>query len=168
MSFVSSKGNILCRLINIELYKIFAIINRAIKGLYCNSWHLWNDSLERKWLIVSRHVTSGEYIYIDAWTMMWPWHGNPSHISGPVWGEPPLTTYVHLCRALVVSLILDWTSFRRWNQNTFPGTKLTLKIFFVIWRPHLSLPKCANNFQTTFNVFQYKVWTQIYRCLPAY
>ena len=35
MSFVSSKGNILCRLINIELYKIFAIINRAIKGLYC-------------------------------------------------------------------------------------------------------------------------------------
>ena len=32
MSFVSSKGNILCRLINIELYKIFAIINRVIKG----------------------------------------------------------------------------------------------------------------------------------------
>ena len=37
MSFVSSKGNILCRLIKIELYKIFAIINRAIKGLHCNS-----------------------------------------------------------------------------------------------------------------------------------
>ena len=36
MSFVSSKGNILCRLINIELYKIFAIINRAIKGLHCS------------------------------------------------------------------------------------------------------------------------------------
>ena len=36
MSCVSSKGNILCRLINIELYKIFAIINRAIKGLHCN------------------------------------------------------------------------------------------------------------------------------------
>ena len=35
MSFVSSKGNILCRLVNIELYKIFAIINRAIKGLHC-------------------------------------------------------------------------------------------------------------------------------------
>ena len=35
MSFVSSKGNILCRLIKIELYKIFAIINRAIKGLHC-------------------------------------------------------------------------------------------------------------------------------------
>ena len=34
MSFVSSKGNILCRLIKIELYKIFAIINRAIKGLH--------------------------------------------------------------------------------------------------------------------------------------
>ena len=33
MSFVSSKGNILCRLVKIELYKIFAIINRAIKGL---------------------------------------------------------------------------------------------------------------------------------------
>ena len=33
--FVSSKGNILCRLIKIELYKIFAIINRAIKGLHC-------------------------------------------------------------------------------------------------------------------------------------
>ena len=35
MSFVSSKGNILCRLVKIELYKIFAIINRAIKGLHC-------------------------------------------------------------------------------------------------------------------------------------
>ena len=35
VSFVSSKGNILCRLINIELYKILAIINRAIKGLHC-------------------------------------------------------------------------------------------------------------------------------------
>ena len=35
MSFVSSKSNILCRLINIELYKIFAIMNRAIKGLHC-------------------------------------------------------------------------------------------------------------------------------------
>ena len=32
---MSSKGNILCRLIKIELYKIFAIINRAIKGLHC-------------------------------------------------------------------------------------------------------------------------------------
>ena len=35
MSFVSSMDNILCRLINMELYKIFAIINRAIKGLHC-------------------------------------------------------------------------------------------------------------------------------------
>ena len=35
VSFVSSKGNILCRLVNIQLYKIFAIINRAIKGLHC-------------------------------------------------------------------------------------------------------------------------------------
>ena len=35
MSFVSSKGNILCRLIKIELYKIFAIINRAIKSAGC-------------------------------------------------------------------------------------------------------------------------------------
>ena len=37
MSFVSSKGNILCRLINIELHKIFPIINRAIKGLHCST-----------------------------------------------------------------------------------------------------------------------------------
>ena len=35
MSFVSSKDNILCRLINMELYEIFAMINRAIKGLHC-------------------------------------------------------------------------------------------------------------------------------------
>ena len=35
MSFVSSKGNILCRLVKIELNKILAIINRAIKGLHC-------------------------------------------------------------------------------------------------------------------------------------
>ena len=39
MSFVSSNGNILCRLINIEPYKIFAIINRALKGLHCNYIH---------------------------------------------------------------------------------------------------------------------------------
>ena len=47
VSFVSSKGNILCRLIKIELYKIFAIINRAIKGLHCNelktSWVWWGN-----------------------------------------------------------------------------------------------------------------------------
>ena len=36
MSFVSSKGNILCRLIKIELSKILTIINRVIKGLHCN------------------------------------------------------------------------------------------------------------------------------------
>ena len=35
MSFVSSKDNILWRLIKIELYKIFAMMNRAIKGLHC-------------------------------------------------------------------------------------------------------------------------------------
>ena len=40
VSFVSSKGNILCRLVKIELYKIFAIINRAIKGLHCISEHM--------------------------------------------------------------------------------------------------------------------------------
>ena len=39
MSFVSSKGNILCRLIIIELYEIFALINRAIKGLHTVSNH---------------------------------------------------------------------------------------------------------------------------------
>ena len=37
VSFVSSKGNILCWLIKIELYKIFALINRAIKSLHCIS-----------------------------------------------------------------------------------------------------------------------------------
>ena len=43
VSFVSSKGNILCRLIKIELYEIFAIINRAIKGLHCSMpiKHMW-------------------------------------------------------------------------------------------------------------------------------
>ena len=45
MSFVSSKGNILCRLIKIELYKIFAIINRAIKGLHCTCWKPGSISL---------------------------------------------------------------------------------------------------------------------------
>ena len=41
VSFVSSKGNILCRLVKIELYKIFAIINRAIKGLHCTLiWYI--------------------------------------------------------------------------------------------------------------------------------
>ena len=44
MSFVSSKGNIFCK---IELYKIFAIINRAIKGLHCiqHQSKLWIDTL---------------------------------------------------------------------------------------------------------------------------
>ena len=41
MSFVSSKGNTLCRFIKIELYKIFAIINRAIKGLHCIYSQVW-------------------------------------------------------------------------------------------------------------------------------
>ena len=55
MSFVSSKGNILCRLINIELYKIFALINRAIKGLYCTLWHLCDGPFALK---VDRHAIS--------------------------------------------------------------------------------------------------------------
>ena len=42
VSFVSSKGNILCRLVKIELYKIFAIINRAIKGLHCTIICQWD------------------------------------------------------------------------------------------------------------------------------
>ena len=35
VSFVSSKGSIICRLISVNFYKIFAIINRVIKGLHC-------------------------------------------------------------------------------------------------------------------------------------
>ena len=51
MSFVSSKGNILCRLIKIELYKIFAIINRAIKGLHCTmSGDTEADIISRDWI----------------------------------------------------------------------------------------------------------------------
>ena len=53
MSFVSSKGNILCRLINIELYKIFAIINRAIKGLHC--------SLN----MISKHLLDGLFLNFE-------------------------------------------------------------------------------------------------------
>ena len=48
VSFVSSKGNIFCWLIKIELYKIFAIINRAIKGLHCNSYLLSSQSRPRQ------------------------------------------------------------------------------------------------------------------------
>ena len=65
VSFVSSKGNILCRLIKIELYKIFAITNRAIKGLHCiTNWnfvcvpcfgHTYNVSA----LILTINVISG-------------------------------------------------------------------------------------------------------------
>ena len=41
MSFVSSKGNILCKLINMEPYKIFAIINRAINCKKNIHWNLF-------------------------------------------------------------------------------------------------------------------------------
>ena len=44
MSFVSSKDNILCRLINMELYKIFAITNRAIKGLHCTCYAVQRET----------------------------------------------------------------------------------------------------------------------------
>ena len=46
VSFVSSKGNILCRLVKIELYKIFAMINRAIKGLHCTTCMMMYNSGE--------------------------------------------------------------------------------------------------------------------------
>ena len=52
VSFVSSKGNILCRLVKIELYKIFAIINRAIKGLHCIS----SENIEPQILPISDDV----------------------------------------------------------------------------------------------------------------
>ena len=47
---MSSKGNILCRLINVELYKIFAITNRTIKGLHCIhiSYHILEFVLQKK------------------------------------------------------------------------------------------------------------------------
>ena len=55
VSFVSSKGNILWRLVKIELYKIFAIINRAIKGLHCILTHFY----------VCFHVITGPLIKLQ-------------------------------------------------------------------------------------------------------
>ena len=60
----SSKGNILCRLIKIELYKIFAIINRAIKGLHCTfkiASYKW-PAIERKsgFVVICRRLRHGE------------------------------------------------------------------------------------------------------------
>ena len=58
VSFVSSKGNIFCRLIKIELYKIFAIINRAIRGLHCMYFFiitlsaLINNYLSARWKLI--------------------------------------------------------------------------------------------------------------------
>ena len=75
VSFVSSKGNILCRLIKIELYKIFAIINRAIKGLHCTLsvspmctiklW-LWIDLYKN---IIPRKIfyIMGIYLVLQSW-----------------------------------------------------------------------------------------------------
>ena len=58
VSFLSSKGNILCRLIKIELYKIFAIINRAIKGPHC-SRETWIDNIYCRLSSRSVKTTSG-------------------------------------------------------------------------------------------------------------
>ena len=86
MSFVSSKGNILCRLIKIELYKIFAIINRAIKGLqsplyirYCTP-KAWLTLVMLRWIpaiswpligqAVSTHLQMQTNCWSD-WTQIW-------------------------------------------------------------------------------------------------
>ena len=60
VSFVSSKGNILCRLINIELYKILAIINRAIKGLHCILFNF--DSTTYTNTLIQIQIRSTKYI----------------------------------------------------------------------------------------------------------
>ena len=59
VSFVSSNGNILCRLVKIELYKIFAIIIRAIKGLHCID-KMWNFDTN---LYISSYPIKSEKFY---------------------------------------------------------------------------------------------------------
>ena len=68
MSFLSSKGNILCRLIKIELYKIFAIINRAIKGLHCMnvSWLNELSSSVRALRMQGKHTYLPNYSFMVA------------------------------------------------------------------------------------------------------
>ena len=85
MSFVSSKGNILCRLIIIELYEIFALINRAIKGLHCTCIEPFNECCENNQHIYNRlHKHTQTYIIkymscctiitlllLELWCMQW-------------------------------------------------------------------------------------------------
>ena len=64
MSFVSSKGNILCRLIIIELYEIFALIIRAIKGLHCKyTWSRSHNHNKKKAQLNCAHI-SWEILYL--------------------------------------------------------------------------------------------------------
>ena len=66
MSFLSSKGNILCRLIKIELYKIFAIINRAIKGLHCMNVS-WLNELSSSVRVLRMRGNTHTYLTTPSW-----------------------------------------------------------------------------------------------------
>ena len=84
VSFVSSKGNILCRLIKIELYKIFAIINRAIKGLHC-SQGISSHVIHQVLLVYSIHCTrrvEHKSLCVLSWIIKLFWIGN--HLNGLV------------------------------------------------------------------------------------
>ena len=55
----------MCRLIKIELYKIFTIINRAIKGLHCTSILIPVQVLEESLDKSMFSTTSLKYVFID-------------------------------------------------------------------------------------------------------
>ena len=89
MSFVSSKGNILCRLIKIELYKIFAIINRAIKGSTVYVYTIHKTAHYRNRLLSQASATAWQdprgWPFRDC--MMTSSNGNIFRVTGPLWGE---------------------------------------------------------------------------------
>ena len=73
---MSSKGNIFCRLIKIELYKIFAIINRAIKGLHCTWYTTWtlNNMVQPIWAPYAnlKLKTRNKKLVVSELSQLWP------------------------------------------------------------------------------------------------
>ena len=113
---MSSKGNILCRLIKFELYKIFAIINRAIKGLHCiivfTHWgqatHV--SKLNQCW-IIANWTTWNKF----QWNFNWDSNIfiQENEFQNVVW-----KVVVILSPIWILHIILSWWSWRDHNMDT--------------------------------------------------
>ena len=126
VSFVSSKGNILCRLVKIELYKIFAIINRAIKGLHC----MWKTT-SHVTTTVGAAFSNREWLNLQ-WLMAW----TSNYIPIKLWNmiTRPFSNFKETLDNPSLILEIEWVFTSRWKSRIQFLVHLLISIKQCQWK----------------------------------